>query len=80
MSETKSRPGRIVYRTRNMRADLHEYAKCLAFATRTSTEEVINRALAIGLPMLARQIKEAKAKEGTDGDSGQFDSNGNGDV
>jgi hypothetical protein len=50
------------YSMRRMRVDLLELAKHTAIAAGTTTEEVINRALAIGLPQLARQIKEVKER------------------
>ena len=53
-----TREGRRSYTTRNMRADLLRRMKIIALHTEISTEEVLNRVLGLGLPVLERELKK----------------------
>lgn len=53
-----TREGRKSYTTRNMRVDLLNRVKMIALRTDSSTEEVLNRVVEVGLPLLVELLKE----------------------
>lgn len=50
------RKGRVTYLTRNMRKDLRERLRSVSELTGVSMEEVLNRALAIGLTVIEGRL------------------------